>query len=150
MSGEAGAAGIGLVELYDLSSGSDSRLANISTRGFVGTQDKVMIGGFVIGGSTGFAKVVVRALGPSLDSLGVSGALADPTLELHDSNGAILAANDNWQDTQAVELQGTGLAPSDSREAATLAWLIPGAYTAIVRGNGAQTGIGLIEAYCLQ
>jgi len=80
----------------------------------------------------------------------VSGALADPTLELHDSNGAILAANDNWQDTQAVELQGTGLAPSDSREAATLAWLIPGAYTAIVRGNGAQTGIGLIEAYCLQ
>ena len=63
-------------------------LANISTRGFVGTQDDVMIGDFIIGGSTGFAKVVVRALGPSLDSLGVSGALVDPTLELHDSNGA--------------------------------------------------------------
>ncbi len=150
MSGEAGAAGIGLVELYDLSTALDSKLANISTRGFVGTQDDVIIGGFIIGGSTGFANVVVRALGPSLDSLGVSGALADPTLELHDSNGAILAANDNWQDTQAVELQATGLAPPDSREAATLAWLIPGAYTAIVRGNGAQTGIGLIEAYCLQ
>ncbi len=125
-------------------------LANISTRGFVGTQDDVMIGGFIIGGSTGFAKVVVRALGPSLASLGVSGALVDPTLELHDSNGALLEANDNWQDTQAVELQATALAPSDFREAATVAWLTPGAYTAIVQGKGGQTGVGLIEVYSLQ
>jgi len=149
MSGEAGAAGIGLVELYDLNSVSNSRLANISTRGFVGMEDNVMIGGLIIGGSTGFAKVIVRAIGPSLQSLGVSNALADPTLELHDSNGAIVAFNDNWQDTQAVEVQATALAPSNTREAATVAYLIPGDYTAIVRGNGGQTGVGLIEAYCL-
>jgi uncharacterized protein GlcG (DUF336 family) len=150
MSSETGAVGVGLVELYDLSAASDSMLANISTRGFVGTQDDVMIGGFIIGGSTGFAKVVVRAIGPSLASLGVSDALVDPMLELHDSNGALLAANDNWQDTQAVELQATALAPSDSREAATVAWLTPGAYTAIVQGKGGQTGVGLIEVYSLQ
>jgi uncharacterized protein GlcG (DUF336 family) len=150
MSSETGAAGVGLVELYDLSAASDSMLANISTRGFVGTQDDVMIGGFIVGGSTGFAKVVVRAIGPSLASLGVSDALADPTLELHDSNGALLAANDNWQDTQAVELQATALTPSDFREAATVAWLTPDAYTAIVQGKGGQTGVGLIEVYSLQ
>jgi uncharacterized protein GlcG (DUF336 family) len=150
MSGGADGRGIGLVEIYDLSPASDSKLANISTRGFVGSQDNVMIGGFIIGGETGCSKVIVRALGPSLAALGVSGALADPTLELHDSNGAIVTANDNWAETQALDLQATALAPPDPLESATLGWLTPGAYTAIVRGNGEQTGVGLIEVYWLQ
>jgi len=150
MRAETGGVGIGLVEVYDLSSASSSVLANISTRGFVGTQDGVMIAGFIIGGNNGSQKVIVRALGPSLASHGISQALADPTLELHDSNGAVVAANDNWKDDlQAIELQATALAPSDYREAATVDWLPPGAYTAIVRGKYGATGVGLVEVYCL-
>ena len=75
--------------------------------------------------------------------------LADPALELHDSNGALVTANDNWEETQALDLQATGLAPGDPHESATLGWLTPGAYTAVVRGNTGQNGVGLIEAYCL-
>jgi uncharacterized protein GlcG (DUF336 family) len=149
MSGGADGGGIGLVEVYDLNPASDSKLANISTRGFVGAQDDVMIGGFIIGGATGCSKVIVRALGPSLAALGVSGALADPTLELHDVNGALVTANDNWEETQALDLQTTALAPGDPAESATLGWLTPGAYTAVVRGNTGQSGVGLIEVYCL-
>ncbi len=149
MSGEADGGGIGLVEVYDLNPVSDSKLANISTRGFVGAQDDVMIGGFIIGGATGCSKVIVRALGPSLSALGVSGALADPALELHDANGALVTANDNWEETQALDLEATALAPSDPHESATLGWLTPGAYTAIVRSNTEQNGVGLIEVYCL-
>ena len=149
MSGASGA-GVGLVEIYDLSASSDSSLANISTRGFVGTGDDVMIGGFIVGGETGCSKVVARALGPSLAALGVSGALADPTLELHDANGALVTANDDWQETQALDLEAAALAPGDSREAATLGWLTTGAYTVIVRGSGGTSGVGLIEAYAVQ
>jgi uncharacterized protein GlcG (DUF336 family) len=150
MSGEAGGAGIGLVEVYDLSPNPDSKLANISTRGFVGTEEDLMIGGFIVGGDTGCSKVVARALGPSLGALGVSGALADPILELHDANGALVTANDNWEETQALDLEATALAPSDAREAATLGWLTTGAYTVIVRGSGGASGVGLIEAYSVQ
>jgi hypothetical protein len=149
MSGGADGGGIGLVEVYDLNPASDSKLANISTRGFVGTQDDVMIGGFIIGGEIGCSKVIVRALGPSLAALGVSGSLADPALELHDANGALVTANDNWEETQALDLQATGLAPGDPHESAALGWLTPGAYTAVVRGNTGQNGVGLIEVYCL-
>jgi uncharacterized protein GlcG (DUF336 family) len=150
MSGEAGGAGIGLVEVYDLSPNPDSKLANISTRGFVGTEEDLMIGGFIVGGETGCSKVVARALGPSLGALGVSGALADPILELHDANGALVTANDSWEETQALDLEATALAPSDAREAATLGWLTTGAYTVIVRGSGGASGVGLIEAYSVQ
>jgi uncharacterized protein GlcG (DUF336 family) len=150
MSGGADGGGIGLVEVYDLNPASDSKLANISTRGVVGTQDDVMIGGFIIGGETGCSKVIVRALGPSLAALGVSGALADPTLELHDVNGALVTANNDWEETQALDLQATALAPSDPAESATLGWLTPGAYTAVVRGNTGQSGVGLIEVYRLE
>ena len=150
VSGGTSGGGIALAEVYDLSPTSASKLANISTRGFVGQEGSVMIGGFILGGETGCPKVVVRALGPSLTSLGVSGALADPTLELHDSNGALVTSNDNWADTQALDLQAAALAPANPLESATLGWLTPGAYTAIVRGNGLQTGVGLIEVYCLQ
>ncbi len=150
MHGKNGATGVGLVEMYDLSPGSDSILTNISTRGSVGKRDNVLIGGFILSGSTGSANVIMRALGPSLVQRGVSRALVDPMLELHDANGALVMANDNWNDAQGVELQSIGLAPSDSREAATTGLLTPGVYTGIVRGKNEQTGVGLIEIYSLR
>lgn len=141
--------GIGLVEMYDLSADSNSLVGNISTRGFVDIGDDVLIGGFIVGsGSSG--RVAVRALGPSLTSAGISGALADPFLELHDSNGAILRTNDNWlTDPGATQLVAAGLAPDNVNEAAILAALAPGPYTAIARGPGSNTGVALVEAYNL-
>jgi hypothetical protein len=141
--------GIGLVEIYDLTEITNSLVANISTRGFVDTGDNVLIGGFIVGaGSSG--KIVVRALGPSLTSAGVSEALADPLLEVHDGNGAILKTNDNWQtDASSGEIQAAGLAPSNAKEAAILSPLSPGAYSTIVRGKGSSTGVALVEAYNL-
>ncbi len=150
MSSETADGGVGLVELYDLSAGSDSELANISTRGVVGTADDVLIGGFIVGGTTGCSKVVTRALGPSLTALGVSGALADPMLELHDANGDLLMANDSWAETQALDLEAVNLVPADPREAAAVEWLAAGPYTAVLRGSAGTTGIGLIEAYRVQ
>ena len=98
VSGQGGASGIGLVEVYDLDSAAASKLANISTRSFVQTGDNRLIGGFILGGNGGGARVIVRAIGPSLTQSGISNALADPTLELRDSNGALILADDNWQD----------------------------------------------------
>jgi predicted outer membrane repeat protein len=137
--------GIGLVEAYDLDRTTDSKLANISTRGFVQAGDNVMIGGFIVLGSKD-QDVLIRAIGPSLP---VNNALADPVLELHDSNGATLAVNDNWRDTQETEIAATGIPPTDAVESAILATLSPGAYTAIVRGAGDTTGIALVESYGL-
>ena len=147
--GKDNATGIGLVEAYDLNPVANSKLANIGTRGFVETDDNVMIGGFIAGlqDRTSTA-VVVRALGPSLTSKGVPNALQDPTLELHDQNGAILASNDNWgTDPNAREVAETGLAPTDPRESAIYSSIAPGAYTAVVRGNNRTTGVGLVEVY---
>jgi len=141
--------GIALVEVYDLDPGADSKLANASTRGFVQTGDNVMIGGFILGGGGGNASVVVRALGPSLTQFGVKGALADPTLELHDGNGALIRSNDNWKETQQTDIEAAQLAPADDRESAIEASLAPGAYTAIVRGARDTTGVGLVEVYRL-
>jgi hypothetical protein len=142
--------GIGLVEMYDLTEATNSLVANISTRGFVDTADNVLIGGFIVGtGSSG--SVVVRALGPSLANAGISGALADPVLEVYDTNGAIIKTNDNWQtDTRASEIQSAGLAPGNASEAAIFSPMTPGAYTAIVRGHGSSTGVALVEAYNLK
>ena len=95
-------------------------------------------------------KVIVRAIGPSLTSFGVPGALQDPTLELHDGTGAIIATNDNWRDTQENEIEATGLAPTDDRESAIVATITPGNYTAIVRGTNDTTGVGLVEVYNIQ
>jgi hypothetical protein len=144
--------GVGVVEGYDLNSNIPTKFANVSTRGFVETGDNVMIGGFIVGAGLGndgggSARVVVRAIGPSLAPFGVTNALADPTLELHDGNGAIIGFNDNWQDSQGPEIQATGLAPTEPNESAILRTLVTGAYTAIVRGNGDGTGVGLVEAY---
>jgi DNA-binding beta-propeller fold protein YncE len=142
------ASGVGLVEAYDLNPDSASRLANISTRGKVELGDNVMIGGFILGGDQ-LTRVVVRAIGPSLVNFGVADPLADPSLEVHDGNGALLAEDDDWRNYQEQMLIDTGLAPTDDRESAMLLVLPPGAYTAIVRGKGNAVGIGLVEVYNL-
>jgi len=147
VSGKDGGTGVGLVEGYDLDQAVDSQLGNISTRGFVETGTNVMIGGFILGGETGNANVVVRALGPSLTAFGVTGALADPTLELHDQNGALVQSNDNWKETQQTEIEATDLQPTNDLESAIFETLAPGAYTAIVAGKDDLTGVGLVEVY---
>ena len=141
--------GIGLVEVYDLDETANSELANISTRGFVDTGDNVMIGGFIVGDGVN-TTVVVRAIGPSLGDLGVSNPLQDPTLELHGTNGDLLASDDDWKDSQQAEIDAAGLAPTDDRESAIEAVLAPGLYTAIVRGKDNTTGVALMEVYNLQ
>lgn len=146
--GRSEGTGIGLVEVYDLSGPAASRLANISTRGWVQTGDDVLIGGFIVGGGSQSGNVLVRALGPSLTGQGVSGALQDTTLALHDSNGNVIN-NDDWATSQSAEISATHLAPDDLREAAIYGILAPGNYTAIVRGKGSTSGVGLIEVYQL-
>jgi len=152
LSGKAQTTGIGLVEVYDNDPAVDSQLANISTRGFVQTGDKVMIGGFILGGSTANTHVAIRGIGPSLGQFGLSNFLADPTLELRDSNGALLAANDNWQDDpeQAAQLIASGLGLQDPTESGIFSSPPPGAYTAILAGKNGGTGVGLSEIYNLQ
>ncbi|HEY2101958.1 MAG TPA: hypothetical protein VGH08_01780 [Chthoniobacterales bacterium] len=150
VTGKGGTTGVGLVEVYDLDPNSGSNLANISTRGFVGTGDNVMIGGFIAGGpSNGSAQLLIRAIGPSLANLGVNGALNDPMLALFDANGQKFATNDNWKDNQDGEIQATGKAPIDDRESAILARLPSGSFTAIVSGVNNTTGIALIEVFNL-
>ena len=150
MNGKNGAMGTGLVEMYDLDSGGNTRLANISTRGLVQTGDDVLIGGFILGGTGNQTQVLVRAIGPSLRALGVGNSLANPMLELRDSNGALLQSDDNWKDTQQAAIEATGIAPSNDLEAAILATLLPGSYTVVASGQGNTTGIGLIEIYNLR
>ena len=140
--------GVGLVEVYDFGTSENARLANISTRGFVGAGDNVMIGGFILGGNG--ARVIVRALGPSLADAGVSGALTDPELSLRDGNGNELFFNDDWPAEQSQEIQSTGIPPTKSLESAIVLTLPNGNYTAIVQGHGGVTGIGLVEVYNLQ
>lgn len=149
--GKGNATGIAIVEAYDLAQAANSKLANISTRGFIDTSDNVMIGGFIVGGTgKGNTSVVVRAIGPSLTAAGIANPLADPTLEIHDGNGVVESSNDEWKDCQAAEIQATGLQPSNDHESAILATLRPGNYTAIVRGKDNSTGIGVMEVYNVQ
>jgi hypothetical protein len=137
--------GIGVVEAYDLNQAVDSKLANISTRGLVQTGDNVMIGGLIVLGQTPL-RVLVRAIGPSLP---VAGALGNPTLELRDGNGGLIDSNDNWRSDHEAEIIATGIPPSNDLESAIVRNLTPGNYTAIVRGVGNTTGVGLVEAYGL-
>jgi hypothetical protein len=153
LAGKNQTSGIGVVEVYDLAQAANSKLANISSRGFVDTEDNVMIGGFIVGGGTGggIATVIVRALGPSVP---VPGALGDPTLELHDASGTILTSNDNWKtrpdgSSQQAEIEATTIPPSNDLDSALVANLPPGNYTAIVRGKNNTTGVGLVEVYQL-
>jgi hypothetical protein len=147
--------GVGLVDAYDLNATADSLLGNISTRSLVQTGDNVMIGGFIVQGTQPM-KVIVRGIGPELGQYGVPNPLPDPTLELHDDTGALLASNDNWQQTiiggiitsdQVHDIQNSGYAPTDPRESAIIADLPPGNYTAIVRGKNIVIGIALVEVY---
>ncbi len=140
--------GVGLVEIYDLDPTVNSKLANISSRGFVQTGENVMIGGFILGKNGGSAKVIVRAIGPSL-AASVSNALANPTLELRDNNGVLVRGNDNWKDSQQAEIQASTVPPTNDLESAVVATLPPGLYTAIVQGAGGATGVGLVELYQL-
>jgi hypothetical protein len=140
--------GIALVEAYDLDRTVDSKFANVSTRGYVQTGDNVVIGGLIIQENSP-AKVIVRAIGPSLTQAGIANPLQDPTLELRDGNGALIISNDNWKDSQQAEIQATGLAPSNNAESAILATLSPGAYTVIVKGKNETSGVALVETYQL-
>jgi hypothetical protein len=142
-----GSTGNALVELYDTNPG-ESHVLNMSTRGQVGTSDSVMIGGFIVGGSQP-SKVLVRAIGPSLASYGLQGALSDPVMELHASDGSLIYQDDNWRGVQGTAIAATGLAPSDDRESAIIITLDPGAYTAIIRGANGSTGVALVEIYAL-
>ncbi|MFL6519693.1 MAG: PKD domain-containing protein [Chthoniobacterales bacterium] len=147
--GNAGATGIGLVELYDLQISASSKLGNLSTRGLVGADQSVMIGGTIVTGQDN-ARVAFRALGPSLSAAGIANALADPELNLFDVNGTRLASNNNWKDSQQSAIASVGLAPANDLESAIVIDLAPGNYTAVVSGVNGTNGVALVEAYHLQ
>src|SRR5437762_7888010 len=136
-----------------------SELGNISTRAFVQTGDNVVIGGFIVQGAQ-TKRVIIRAIGPELGSppYNIPNSLANPTLELHNGTGALIASNDNWRTTiiggiitsnQVRDITNSGYAPGDGRESAIIADLAPGNYTAIVRGVDNMTGVALVEVYDL-
>lgn len=152
MRGKNNSSGIGVVDMFDIGLAANARLANVSSRGFIGTGDNILIGGFYAGPQTAAVTgVVFRAIGPSLSKFGVPQPMQDPTLELHNGNGAVIASNDDWQTTQKADIEAVGLAPSDSRESAILLRNFdPGPYTAIVRGKNNITGVGLVEIYDVQ
>lgn len=141
--GAHGSSGIALVEVYDFS--PTAELLNVSTRGFVGTGDNVMIAGMILEQDAGSNRIVARAIGPSLGAFGVSDPLSDPVLELRNSQGAMIASNDNWRDGEAEALVAVGLAPTNDSESAIFMQMPSGAYTAIVRGKEDATSVGLVE-----
>jgi hypothetical protein len=134
-----------------LDQNADSQLANISTRSFVQIEDDVAIGGFILGGADNGPDLIIRAIGPSLSNLGVSNALSDPTLELRDGNGMLIAFDDNWQDdpVQATQIKAAGFVPQNVLESAIAITLSPAPYTAIIAGKNGITGVGLVEIYNL-
>jgi hypothetical protein len=140
---------VALVEIYDLSQEAPSRLANLSTRAFVGAGNTIMISGFILGNNPNLDRIVVRGLGPSLTAAGVPTVLANPTLELRDGDGTLILTNNDWQDNaaQAAELIAAGLAPSNNLEAAIAATLSPGLYTVLLAGLNNTVGNGLVEIY---
>ena len=141
--------GIALVEVYDLNQNANAKLANLSTRAVVSTGTDIVIAGFILLQNNGNDRIVVRGIGPSLTAAGVPNALANPTLELRDNNGALVVANNDWQDdpAQAAELTAAGLAPTNNLESAIAATLPPGPYTALLVGLNTGTGVGLVEVY---
>ena len=150
VTGKNGTTGVGLVEIYDLSPTSNSKLANISTRGTVGSGDSVLISGFILG-EVQSSTVILRVLGPSLASFGITNSLSDPILTVYNSYGTILASNNNWQENaNATDIQQNGLAPANPSEAAIVLHLPAGAYTTLAFGANASTGVGLVEVFNLQ
>jgi hypothetical protein len=151
LSGRNFTTGVGLIEVYDVSTGTSAELTNVSTRAFVGTGDNVLIGGFMASGGNGSTQVLVRGLGPTLAQppFNVPGVLPDPYLSLHDGNGTVVYTNNNWKDTQQAAIQATGKAPPNELESALIVTVAAGNYTAILEGIGFGTGIGLLEVYKL-
>jgi hypothetical protein len=149
VSGKNNTMGVGLVEVYDLSPAAPAKLANISTRAFVGSGSDVVIAGFILGGNSGNDRVALRGIGPSLTAQGVPNALADPVLELRNGNGVLIVSNNDWHDSpvQASELIAAGLAPTDDLESGIATTLPPGTYTALLAGLNDGTGVGLVEVY---
>ena len=145
--GKNNTTGIGLVEAYDLDAAITPTLTNIRTRGFVDTDQNVMIGGFIAG--DGIVRVIVRALGPTLSGFGVPNVLADPTLEVYNAQGSLITSNDNWKDTQQAEIQASGKPPPNDNESAIILVRPAENTTAIVRGKNNTTGNALVEAYIL-
>ena len=142
--------GVALIEVYDLDQPAPSKLANLSTRAFIGTGSDIVIAGFALSDNSVEDRIVVRGLGPSIAGFFPAGVtLANPILELRDSNGALLITNDNWQDNpaQAAELTAAGLAPTNNLESGIAVSLPPGLYTALLAGLNNGTGIGLVEVY---
>jgi hypothetical protein len=130
------------------------QVLNIATRAKVQTGDDVLIGGFILGSATSTSKVIIRARGPSLTGAGVPGALADPTLELHDGNGVTIATNDDWKvndlgGSQQAEVEATTIPPTNDLESALVRTLAPGNYTAVVRGKNDGTGVAIVEVFNL-
>jgi hypothetical protein len=148
--GQNSTQGISLAEVYEIyGPGLNSKLGNVSGRSFVDTGDNVLISGFIIG-DVERATVVVRALGPSLGSFGVSQPLSDPVLTIYDSKGSAIATNNNWQDdNNAILIQRNGLAPPNALDSALVLHLPAGNYTAVVRGASGATGNALVEVYGL-
>jgi N-acetylneuraminic acid mutarotase len=153
----AGFAATNTNQIFTVTSTSGTQLGNISTRSLVQTGDNIMIGGFIVEG-TGAKSVIIRAIGPELAQYGITNALANPTLELHNAAGDLIASNDNWQTTiiggiittnQVSDIQNSGHAPTSADESAIIADLPPGNYTAIVRGVSNTTGVALVEVYDL-
>jgi hypothetical protein len=150
--GKGNTSGVALVEVYDMDQSALAKLANMSTRAMVGTGDDIVIAGFILGGGppqAGDGRIVVRGIGPSLAALGVANALADPKLELRDSDGALLASNNDWQDDSghAAELTAANLSPAHNLESGLAVTLPPGLYTALLSGVNNSAGIGLVEVY---
>jgi hypothetical protein len=148
--GKNNTSGTALVEVYDLSQAVMAKLANISTRAFVGTGSDIMIAGFILGGNSGNDRLIVRGIGPSIVCKGgCLSLLQNPTLELRDHNGALLVANNDWQDdpAQAAEITAAGLALRNSLEAGIATSLPPGLYTALLAGQNNGSGLGLVEVY---
>ena len=143
--------GVALIEVYDLNQAVPTKLGNISTRAFVSTGADIVIAGFILGGGANDDNLILRGIGPSLTQFGVPDALPDPTLELRDNNGALLIANDDWQDDpeQAALISAAGLAPTNQLESGIAATLAPGQYTVLLAGLDGDIGVGLVEVYDL-
>jgi hypothetical protein len=151
--GKNNTSGVALVEIYDLNVEAASKLGNLSTRAFVSTGDNIVIAGFLLSQAATLDRIIVRGIGPSLAPtvFPVGVVLANPTLQLRDSNGALILDNEDWQDDplQAEEIMAAGLAPTNPQESAIVAPLSPGLYTALLAGNSGGTGIGVVEIYDL-
>lgn len=151
--GKNGQFGLAVVDAFDLDQAAAFKLANISTRGFVGLNDNAMIAGVIVGPTgAGSINVLVRALGPTLSNFGVAGALTNPTVDLVNASGTVIRSNDDWKTdpSQMALIQAANLTPQYDAEAALVQALPPGAYTAVVRGASGTTGVGLVEAYNIQ